>query len=132
MNVKRIRLQYEEEQAVHLSVIQMLYNILVNEAGAREDEREYFTDYMKRDNPMEYRFRGIFGTGGKFHVRRTPGKGITYDISYYPEDDNKEGFFESERLRIQAILDKYQKIWYGTEEERKERFIAIGKISQEK
>ncbi len=44
------------------------YDILIEHAGAREDERHYFVRTLLENDVslLEFRFRGSLGTGGKF------------------------------------------------------------------
>jgi hypothetical protein len=44
-----------------------VYDILVEECGAHEDERKDFVFHQQeKDFPMEWRFCGMLGFGGKF------------------------------------------------------------------
>lgn len=64
-----------------------VYDILVREAGAVEDERDSFLSYHPpKETPTEWRFRGHLGFGGKFRCdvhRKTP-----MYVSFYSEDRN--------------------------------------------
>lgn len=45
----------------------VIYDVLVEEVGAREDDRETFVHMQTRDEGCrEYRFMGSLGFGGKF------------------------------------------------------------------
>ena len=60
-----------------------VYDILVTHAGASENLRTEFIHYMmtNRDGlyPLEFRFGGLFGLGGKFWYPH-------YKVTCYPED----------------------------------------------
>lgn len=64
-----------------------IYDILVEHAGAIEDERFSFVLSHSIDKNLdlfrEWRFRGKLGPGGKFWNRK-------YKISCYPEDETPE------------------------------------------
>ena len=63
-----------------------VYTILVNHAGAREDDRTSFVAYFIRDTTgglgSEYRFKGSLGFGGKCYM--TPL--CRARVAYYHED----------------------------------------------
>jgi hypothetical protein len=62
-----------------------VYDILVEFGGAIEDERSDFI-YHHCDYEygcMEWRFRGVFGSGGKYRSERN-------GVSYYPESETPE------------------------------------------
>ena len=63
------------------------WTVLVNEAGADEDQRAMFVDSAIRDGDrLEFRFQGKFGFGGKARLDRLTG----WYVTYYPEDDTPE------------------------------------------
>ena len=63
-----------------------IYDILIEECGATERIREMFVYTMTANNPpIEFRFGGNLGTGGKFYVF----SGRWY-VSCYPEDRTDE------------------------------------------
>lgn len=66
-----------------------VYDILVEECGALEDERERFVRYHAKldpdSSPTEWRFQGDLGFGGKFW--RNNGR---WYVNCYPESRNDE------------------------------------------
>lgn len=63
-----------------------VWDILVNRAGALENERIDFVLYAtEREDVPEYRFRGLLGFGGKVYLR-----GNGWKVYYYSEDCNDE------------------------------------------
>lgn len=70
---------------------QNAYNILVREAGARNDEREKWSfvhAVCHGQHPCEeYRFQGKLGFGGKF---RNNGNRATPYVDCYPEHETAE------------------------------------------
>ncbi|MCK5641158.1 MAG: hypothetical protein KAJ19_10185 [Gammaproteobacteria bacterium] len=69
-----------------------VFDILVEDCGACEDERGSFVHYFTTGG-QEYRFRGMLGFGGKFRPK-------TMSVDYYPEDKTPE------RERIQATVNR--------------------------
>jgi hypothetical protein len=62
---------------------ELIYDILVDDAGAREDERRGFVAYVTKNlDHAEWRFQGDFGYGGKFYA----GRGCVPGVGYYIED----------------------------------------------
>jgi hypothetical protein len=44
-----------------------IWDVLAEECGASDADRDYFLDWMARDSPgKEFRFQGSLGFGGKF------------------------------------------------------------------
>lgn len=64
------------------TLLNQIYDILVEECGANPNWRYNFVDAHLYDDCKEYRFQGLLGFGGKFRSRN----GIYVD--YYPEDKN--------------------------------------------
>lgn len=78
---------------------QKIYDLLVARAGANESNREEFVHYAMSDTklPLEFRFQGDFGFGGKIY--------IDYDrwyLDYYHEDRTDE--LEKTRRELDKIL----------------------------
>lgn len=75
-NIKRLT----KEQA------NKVFDILV-EYGARSDDRYSFISYLSEQHENhEFRFRGIFGFGGKFRLNGYSG----FQADYYPESHTVE------------------------------------------
>ena len=54
---------------MRLQLAEQIYNVLVNEGGAREKEREDFIRYITDEQDThEWRFGGTLGSGGKLYV----------------------------------------------------------------
>lgn len=66
-------------------VANKIYDVLVSEGGAREDERPDFIYHhcIYEHGCTEWRFRGHLGFGGKY-------KSSWNGISYYSEDETPE------------------------------------------
>ena len=63
-----------------------IFDVLVRECGADEEARQYFIDYCRQHTgPIEFRFQGDLGFGGKF---RRNSEGMRVDC--YPEDMTEE------------------------------------------
>ena len=62
------------------SLAHKIYDVLAKHCGASEQERHHFV-YLQIKGCTEYRFRGIFGLGGKFWNNN----GRLY-VTCYPED----------------------------------------------
>lgn len=62
-----------------------IFDILVAEAGASENDRDDFVYHhcIDKDGCREYRFQGKLGFGGKY---RSTWNGVTY----YPEDETPD------------------------------------------
>ncbi|MER7280520.1 hypothetical protein ABT369_39385 [Dactylosporangium sp. NPDC000244] len=58
-----------------------VYNVLVEHAGAREDDRDAFV-YHVTHGCEEYRFQGVLGFGGKLYVEPR-----RWRVSCYREDE---------------------------------------------
>jgi hypothetical protein len=67
---------------------ELIYDVLVGRAGASPLGREAFVHLIQRDThfPIEYRFVGSLGFGGKFRV---DSDGRWY-VDFYPEDTTPE------------------------------------------
>ncbi len=77
-----------------------IWNVLVAECGNRNDEpeRRMFLHYITEETePLEFRFIGSLGFGGKFYVNYNG-----WYVSCYPEDMTPE--------REEAILRANQQI----------------------
>jgi hypothetical protein len=74
-----------------------VYDILVDEAGAREDERNEFIYHHCIDEfgCQEWRFRGKLGFGGKY-------KSTWNGVTYYPEDETDEK--KEIKTRVDGLL----------------------------
>lgn len=59
-----------------------IYDILVEECGASEKDRQWFVNLQTEDHVREYRFQGDLGYGGKFW--RNNGK---WYVNFYAEDE---------------------------------------------
>lgn len=68
-------------------IANLFYDIIVEECGASDRDRDDFVDYMTDDTgfPKEFRFQGHLGFGGKFY--KTPNRCY---VSCYPEDQTPE------------------------------------------
>ncbi len=66
-----------------------IWTLLVNEAGATEDDRPAFVGYLMEPNQFghEYRFMGSLGTGGKLYTY-SPRPGAY--VGCYPEHRTPE------------------------------------------
>lgn len=66
-----------------------VYDLLIDLAGARREQKADFLQYFMRANPaqqiLEWRFQGKLGSGGKF---RYGARG--HEVTYYPEDQTNE------------------------------------------
>jgi hypothetical protein len=62
-----------------------IYDVLVQHAGALEDERRHFVQVQTSQPCAEFRFRGSLGFGGKF--RRTRDR---WYVDCYEEDTTPE------------------------------------------
>lgn len=97
-----------------------VYDILVQEAGAVEDERESFLHHHPPTHtPSEWRFRGKLGFGGKF--RCDPHRKVPYYVSCYHEDRTPE------RAAIEMKVNNLLKDLHSEES----RNSALEKIAQE-
>jgi hypothetical protein len=65
------------------------YTILVEECGASEGWRDLFVAQMVGSWPLEYRFQGGLGFGGKFRSRLEEG-GWRHYVDCYREDETSE------------------------------------------
>lgn len=63
-------------------LINEVFNILVNEAGANESNRDQFAHWWTT-NGHEFRFQGVLGFGGKFWRNND-----RWYINCYSEDEN--------------------------------------------
>lgn len=80
-----------------------VWDLLVRDCGAHEPNRGSFVEYLTEDNSgHEYRFRGIFGHGGKLRLR--PYHGLTAD--YYRESETPE-----KDIKMRALNTKLQMLW---------------------
>jgi hypothetical protein len=60
-----------------------IWDVLVEHAGAVEDQREQFVSVQTYSHCAEYRFGGELGFGGKFWSQR-------WDVTCYSEDQTAE------------------------------------------
>jgi hypothetical protein len=76
-----------------------IYDLLVARAGANEASREEFIHYVMSDAelPLEFRFHGDFGFGGKVYIAHD-----RWYLDYYHEDRTDE--LEKTRAQINKIL----------------------------
>lgn len=84
-----------------------IYTVLVEECGAREDGREMFLavrDEVRRELPIEYRFQGALGFGGKFRYHPT---WLPY-VDCYPEDltPERRAMIERANKRLAEFTDE--------------------------
>lgn len=91
------------------ALAEKIYDFLVDDCGAPPDERDMFIRYVDDVqtrwanglNQGEFRFRGVFGYGGKFYFDRHG----AMTVNGYAED------MTSTRLELRARLhDKLQEI----------------------
>lgn len=84
----------------------VVYDILVARAGAREDSRDEFVRYLTEDCRWghEYRFIGSLGMGGKLHHNHG-----SLNISCYHEDetDERREIIET----VNGLLETLEKNW---------------------
>lgn len=69
------------------------FTVLVEECGASESGREMFlamADEVRREAPVEYRFQGALGFGGKFRMSHGIGGRLFMYVDCYPEDEMPE------------------------------------------
>lgn len=75
-----------EGEPLPQSVIEHIYRILMEEAGAPKHWREDFIlHHMEQKPSTEYRFFGKLGPGGKLWR-----KGLRFYVNCYTEDENPE------------------------------------------
>lgn len=74
-------------QRLRMKLAHRTWTILVENLGAREDEREAFVRYLTDPDVehYEYRFGGILGFGGKLYFSLGELR-----VGYYPEDRTQE------------------------------------------
>lgn len=65
-------------------VANVLFDIVVEECGALELDREDYVRYATSSEPLEYRFGGLLGFGGKIYHN-----GDRVYVSCYVEDFNE-------------------------------------------
>ncbi len=58
--------------------------MLVNTCGAHRDDGESFIRYAQEDDPLEFRFQGHLGFGGKLYFESVP------RVACYKEDETPE------------------------------------------
>lgn len=83
-----------------------IYDILVQECGAREDERPSFLFHQTAEQVSEWRFCGKLGFGGKFW--RQGGSLFTKELIYvdcYKEDrtPERQAMIEAASKRLAAL-----------------------------
>jgi hypothetical protein len=89
------------------STANKVYDILVLECGAKEDEREHFIQVQTSEQVLEWRFCGRLGFGGKFWRQGssyfTGGEQMTVDC--YPEDETPErkAMIETANAQLKAL-----------------------------
>lgn len=74
-----------KEELLNKRFANKVYDVLVETGGAREDERNNFL-YHHCESEYgcgEWRFRGVFGMGGKYLSKRNI-------VTYYSEDETPE------------------------------------------
>jgi len=88
------------------STANKVYDILVLECGAKEDEREHFIQVQTSEQVQEWRFCGRLGFGGKFWRQ---GSGwATKEQMYvdcYQEDETPErtAMIDAANARLKAL-----------------------------
>lgn len=81
-----------------------IYDILVEHAGAPEEERKCFVFAQAQTNglaPIEWRFCGLLGFGGKFWNNGG------YYITYYREDETQQR--KIIKKKVNTLLEKLYK-----------------------
>lgn len=79
-----------------------IYDILVEYCGALESERPDFIYVQTTELMVEWRFRGLLGSGGKFYRNA----GVWY-VQCYPEDATEERWSIINRVNLK-LLDLHQ------------------------
>lgn len=81
---------------------EQVWDILVEHAGANKgsNDKELFVfAFTKDSSPIEYRFSGLLGFGGKFwHYDMSPYASTPFYVTYYPEDHNPKREKISEKV----------------------------------
>ena len=82
--------------------MEKVYEILIKDCGANQEQRLNFLAYMTNsDLPLEWRFIGKLGFGGKLYKQ-----GKKMYVSCYPEDLNPERqeIINSVNEKLKAII----------------------------
>lgn len=79
-----------------------IYDVLVREAGANESDRLSFVVYVTSSErwPLEFRFMGSLGFGGKFWLTRHD---PMYYVNCYREDETPERLATIERTNAALV-----------------------------
>ncbi len=80
---------------------------LVAVCGAYEDEREDFVRLVQETPKLEYRFRGVIGSGGK--VNLSGRRDVAPQVTCYKEDETPEGNRRIENAN--RLLSAIAKLW---------------------
>lgn len=86
-----------------------IWEVLVEECGARADERDDFVRSAQSINPtwgLEYRFMGDLGFGGKVYVRPRLDRWEVF-VSQYIEDET-----EISRAQVAAAMARFEKMGF--------------------
>ena len=83
----------------------LIFDLLHQEAGAEEKDREDFCLYLTKDGDYkEFRFCGDLGLGGKFYLTRHE-----WRVNFYKEDSNARR--EALKIKVNDALKEMRETW---------------------